>query len=689
MSDPRQELYGILEAGGLELGDTWIDGKKESADKGEKLFPIKRMNETYRKDKEKFLSEEPISKIKKVSKAKIRQFFDKLVRLFGSVGNTGEYFQEKGLKQVIDMAKPLIEGENLEDLPELMETINNLSSEIKTKPEIQEILEKIKEKTMGVRLYFSQKQPNEEFFKWLSEKLGGIVVKEDFISGKTTEKVKIEGKTQKIEKDVIETDKMSIVFPSYNRVSPMVKNLKDLVQKINDGEEDFFENDTFSSANEMLSEGRPRPLVGGVYTTIQMPIADKKYGVKPFDAIVLRDFIKFILDTNRRGGTGKENMQFRQFIPTRLSDREGHFPENVVFPSGAKNLLRIDPLFELMMTQSIGGEDWFDDIKKLSQVQKTLTRTQIENLVIGDLLYAYQKNLDKSELFNLDTPTFLTKDGNRLEGSDETMKKKIREHIREELRETISEIAVNTKDEFKDTVGISEYNQYQEAILPPKDGGLGIEELFTFTETTTSVGIKRYIIRNKDGTRVEISNFYKKFLEQLKPTKATEEFKEEITSKISVQEWLAGMDSFVESALSSIQGGNKLYEEKNLPTLQTLSSLTIEHLLEMILTIDERFDLAENIARLYQEIDKAAEKKDWDEVTDLLYDVDEHCEKMFEAVSIDLQKSFEIQLENLVKRTIQKIKENKPYSIQEGADNASLPMHMFSKLQKEGFIVEK
>jgi len=76
-------------------------------------------------------------------------------------------------------------------------------------------------------------------------------------------------------------------------------------------------------------------------------------------------------------------------------------------------------------------------------------------------------------------------------------------------------------------------------------------------------------------------------------------------------------------------------------------------------------------------------------VTDLLYDVDEHCEKMFEAVSIDLQKSFEIQLENLVKRTIQKIKENKPYSIQEGADNASLPMHMFSKLQKEGFIVEK
>ena len=678
MSDIRIELYVALKNKDPNFLEEWIEDKKNDLDKGVNISPLRRTLEMYIENPKKFLKEAPFSKLKDVPQSKIKEFLNELVRIFGTTRGGGEYEKTKRIGAVEELAKPIISNDDLENLEELLEVIRELPPELKKNEKIKKILESIKEKTSGIRLFFAKKQPTKEFFDWLAKELGGIVEKEDFILSKDKETGKNE----------IETDKMSIVFPEYNRVNQLIDEIRKFYEKIVSGELIFLENQGFSDLNEMRREGKPTPLTSGSKIRLGGPPKTPKYKVKPFDALVLREYLKKLQDIptskgidKETGGKIRDSVNLKQFLPPTLPDGKRQFPKDLVFASTSGNLFRVNPLFKIIMTQVL-GKDWFNAIKDQSQTQQAISRKQIEEMIVDDLTLSYMNKESNSRQFKLKVPIFTKKGSNvRLESSSEKIKEKMKEEIKDNANfsDAITNAAKSIQQGMSNTVGEPDRRQYQDAV-----NDLGIEEIFTF-EPRNVRGISRFAV--KRGKKIiEIGEFYEDFLEQLEPTEATDDFKEGLLNIIKVQEWLATMTDFVESSIASLLKGHRLYQEGVvIPQMENLSSLKIEHLLEIILLIDESFTREDDKTTiLYQEIDKFADKEDWDKVEELLEEVESNTAELFSDVAIELQKSFEKQLQNMIENA----EAGQKYDYRYKAPNASISKIMLRKLKEAGFIEE-
>ena len=735
----RHEIASWFSGGNTVVANALKD-LKEQADAGKNIMPYKDVFRSYLDDRNKFFEEGPISRVKNMSVAQMKAHLNNFIAIFGIKRASPTSKKQNKAEKAIELGETMISAKDYGDLPELLSIINKLPDSVKSSDKIVAILRQIKSETGKTRLFFSKKQPSEAFMEWLAEQLDGVYDTDPFDSMKKPMQYdrhyqvnpnyeslkewaeKNDGKN----KPTIE-EKASILFPQYNSEKEVVKAFNNWWKKIRmvtkpaphigiSMDDKTLPPPPFSgeitpkiifSIASIMKEGRPRVVGRGPITlkpeepTTGSSETRQNYNVIPFNAIVLEEYIAAInsIPTSTKkdkGETIRSSIELKQFIPTKLPNGQDSFPTKLVFTS--KNQIKISPIFEVMAGNVIGGADWFEDLKKLSNVQQIFSPIQVKNMIVGDLVEAYQNKEKTSKRFSLEVPILLTKKGERLEASNNKITEKMKDAIKTDsaLSDAMTNTTINVADRKKlaNTISLEEKTGYEETVNEYQ-----LEDDFTFPEKKTQHFADRHTIR-QNGKLISPKKFFEIFINRLREkaegmdaenakelTKKAKIYEKGQNSRQSLEDWLGNTSGFVESCMVALEKGHKMYDEVfNFTPTQSIGALTIENLLDVILFIDEGFNEPDPTTVWYKEIDSIFEEDlpPLEKAKPILEKIEDHVGKMLDGASGDFQNAFKKQLEGMIERWV----EGGEYNSNHKAPAAVITKPMLDELEKKGFITK-
>ena len=665
--------------------NAWIEEKKEEEERGVNIMAYKNTFRSYLSNPTKFLEEPPLSAVKNMSKSQMKKHLDNMVRVLGT--------KRTGKQNVaIELGESILSTEDWEKVGDLIILIRTLPESVQSSKKIIAILEEIREKTGGIRLYFRDKQPNEAFMIWLSKQLDGVYENTPFYSTPKDDKPKVEKKA-------------SIVFAKYNKEFDVIKAFnKWWGARTSEGSVQYEGSIGPLKIESLMKEGRP--LVVGkdskiVLTPKDAPKAERQqYEVVEFDGLIIKKYIN-ALNKATTSGDKKKNRQsinVRQFIPTFLPDGERHFPHDLAFNSS--NTLKLNPLFEVITTQSIGGQGWFSQIQKQSSVLKIFSERQITNMVVLDLVHSYQDNQNESEVFGLDVPKLLTKKGGRLEAENKIIAEKMGLALKNNsaLSEAIATSTGKIAQTQGATISSEEKNAYDYAV-----NTLGIKDVIDFSEVKVGNMIRYktfHRARKKEIPPHEYFVYFIGFLKDLEldveastgkkaiARKAIDKYIKSQTTRSAIQQWLGNTSDFVSSSLAALKEGHTMYGEVNaIVAEQNIATLKIDNLLDIILLLDESLSDDPPTKEWYEEIDSQFNvnfltEYPLKETTAILEKIEEHTGKILEGLASEIQISFKLQLEGMIK----KWRKGEPYHKNHTSLNAVITQPMLDELESRGII---
>jgi hypothetical protein len=145
-----------------------------------------------------------------------------------------------------------------------------------------------------------------------------------------------------------------------------------------------------------------RPKVVDEATSEEITTSVKKYEVNTFDMEMLRRYLDIL--TRKRG-----NINY--LLPTTLEWKDGskralgkRMAELVNTTITGKSL-RSNPFMDILRTEAIRGKDWFNSLLTRTRINKILSHKKIEDMIIGDIIDAWENNKEISEDFKIEIPS--------------------------------------------------------------------------------------------------------------------------------------------------------------------------------------------------------------------------------------------------------------------------------------------
>lgn len=603
----------------------FIDMFKQRRAAGQNITPLHNLLAIYEKSPDEIFSDERFSHLlDRMKKPELKRRFNKILREFGSKP------QAKASNVLLALGEEALQSKDPEKINEFLEKVPKSARQLRDKPKLRKILNRILAMRKLVRLYFREGTPSTANMKALAEALDGTLEeKSTFVVNPG-------------ESEPETVTEPSIVFQNLDSASALRKVLADKAQDVEFAE--LWRGKTKKDSG--IRAFKPTILDHEVSEEAFVGLV-QDYEANPMTAGLFAKFLKAI---NQSGG------KVKQFIPKTLEDGNTYFPKEIVFESSSGGSLRTNAFFDLIVGQDIGGStSWFETLLTQTRISAILPKKRIEDLIRQDLINAHLENQEYSTWFNILMPT--------MDLSPSASRKEISEvidtviSIEEEGREAQSLL----QQEFESTINNADKEVLEYALenLPEEDledllDDYGLTELNI--EPVEQYGIRRYVVRD-DGDRVSYKILSKLLKDVSKEGTSFKEIYDKAQAFSNVENVLRAQTSFANLVLSTAislheKGSNltKMVSEREgkLATI-SLTALNMQDFLAFVRVLDMSFVGPDHniVGESYKRIDDLVDE-DLEEAAKIAEKLEKSLSKLLTTYKEEILSAFESRLNELL-----------------------------------------